>query len=292
MELKLLRAFIVLSEELHFGRAAQRLSIVQPALSMQIKSLEEEVGARLFDRDRHSVTLSETGKLFLPEARAVLHQSARALEIARTSGRGEIGCLRIAFVSSVLPDILPTMIRALHERFPRIELELKDMASLEQIRMLRAGQLDFGLVRLPIVAPDISTRIVLREPFVIAMPSDHELVKYPAVLPEHLASIPCYLLARRFAPGMYDELLAQLTESNVQLNIAAELGEFTTMLALVSAGLGLGIMPAGAARALPPNVSARPLVLGGHEVALGLAWTELDTPVKNTLYALMNELFP
>ncbi|MGH8384275.1 MAG: LysR family transcriptional regulator [Pseudomonas sp.] len=292
MELKLLRAFIVLAEELHFGRAAQRLSIVQPALSMQIKALEEEVGARLFDRDRHSVALSEIGRIFLPEARATLHQSSRALDIARASGRGEVGRLRLAFVSSVLPGILPTLIRTLHQRFPRIELELKDMPSLEQLRLLRDGHLDFGLVRLPIAAPDLQTRIILRESFVVAMPSDHVLAKQQVLLPSQLASIPCYLLARRFAPGMHDELLAALAGFDTQLNIAAELGEYTTMLALVSAGLGMGVVPAEAARALPPNVIARPLELGSHQTALGLAWIDLDTPIKRTLYSLMQALFP
>ncbi|EJM69478.1 transcriptional regulator [Pseudomonas sp. GM50] len=292
MELKLLRAFIVLSEELHFGRAAQRLSIVQPALSMQIKALEEEVGARLFDRDRHSVALSETGRIFLPEARATLHQSSRALDIARASGRGEVGRLRVAFVSSVLPGILPTLIRSLHQRFPRIELELKDMPSLEQVRLLREGHLDFGLVRLPIAAPDLQTRIILRESFVVAMPSDHVLAKQQVLLPSQLVSIPCYLLARRFAPDMHDELIAALAGFDTKLNIAAELGEYTTMLALVSAGLGFGVVPAEAARALPPNVIARPLELGPHQTALGLAWTDLDTLIKRTLHSLMQELYP
>ncbi|WP_449433227.1 LysR substrate-binding domain-containing protein [Pseudomonas putida] len=291
MEFKLLRAFIVLAQELHFGRAAQRLSIVQPALSMQIKALEEQIGARLFDRDRHSVALSETGRIFLPEARATLHQSARALDIARASGRGEVGNLRVAFVSSVLPDILPTLIRTLHQRYPRIELELKDMSSLEQIRVLRDGQLDFGLVRLPVAAPAIQTRVILREPFVVAMPSEHVLAGQEQVLAAQLGSIPCYLLARRFAPGMHDELLAAFAQLGTQLHIAAELGEYTTMLALVAAGLGFGIVPAAAARALPPNVTARPIELGGHQTALGLAWTELDTPIKRTLHALMQELF-
>ena len=102
MELKHLRAFVVLAEELHFGKAAQRLCIVQSALSMQIKALEDELDVRLLERDRHKVALSETGALFLPEARATLHQALRAEQTARLSARGEIGTLRIAFVSSVL----------------------------------------------------------------------------------------------------------------------------------------------------------------------------------------------
>ncbi|SEI48315.1 DNA-binding transcriptional regulator, LysR family [Azotobacter beijerinckii] len=292
MELKHLRAFIVLAEELHFGRAAQRLSIVQPALSMQIKALEEELGVRLFDRDRHAVALSEVGRIFLPEARAALHQSARAVDIAKASGRGEIGRIRIAFVSSVLPNVLPTLIRTLHVRFPRIEFELKDLPTPDQLAGLRNGLFDFGLVRLPILGAGIRTQVVLRESFVVALPADHALAARAALQPADLAEAPLFLLARRYAPGFYNELVAALDRHAVALQIAAELGEFTTMLALVSAGLGVGLLPSEAALALPPKVVARPLELGGHRAAIGLAWTELDTPIKNTVFGLLQELFP
>lgn len=292
MELKHLRAFIVLAEELHFGRAAHRLSIVQPALSMQIKALEEELGVRLFDRDRHSVALSEVGRIFLPEARAALHQSARAVDIARASGRGEIGRIRIAFVSSVLPNVLPTLIRTMHARFPRIEFELKDLPTPDQLAGLRNGLLDFGLVRLPILSTGIRTQVVLRESFVVALPADHALAARAALQPADLAEAPLFLLARRYAPGFYNELVSALDRHAVALQIAAELGEFTTMLALVSAGLGVGLLPSEAALALPPKVVARPLELGGHRAAIGLAWTELDTPIKNTVFGLLQELFP
>ena len=158
MELKHLRAFVALAEELHFGRAAQRLCIVQPALSMQIKALEEELDVRLFERDRHKVALSETGRLFLPEARATLHQAVRAEQTARLSARGEIGTLRIAFVSSVLPKLLPSLIRKMHTRYPLITLELKDMPTPDQIAALRENQLDFGLIRLPVSVSGLDIR--------------------------------------------------------------------------------------------------------------------------------------
>ena len=176
VEIKHLRSFVTLAEELHFGRAAQRLSIVQPALSMQIKMLEEELGVRLFERNRHSVALTEVGTLFLPEARATLYQSAHAADVARACGRGEIGRVRFGFVSSVLPQLLPRLIRSLHARFPRIELELKDMPGPDQAVALKNGQLDFGLMRLPATIPGIQTREVLQESFIVALPGDHPLV--------------------------------------------------------------------------------------------------------------------
>ena len=292
MEIKHLRSFLTLAEELHFGRAAQRLSIVQPALSMQIKMLEEELGVRLFERNRHSVTLTEVGTVFLPQARATLNQAAHAADVAKACGRGEIGRVRLGFVSSVLPHLLPTLIRALHERFPRIELELKDMPGPDQAAALKSGQLDFGLMRLPATIPGIQTREVLRETFIIALPGDHPLGACDTLHPTALAQLPVFILARRYAPGFYDELMQALTRQGVQLEIASELGEFTTMLALVSAGLGVGLLPANAGRALPANVISRPLELGDYRATTGLAWTDLNSAVKSTVFSLMSELLP
>ena len=292
MEIKHLRSFVTLAEELHFGRAAQRLSIVQPALSMQIKMLEEELGVRLFERNRHSVTLTEVGAIFLPEARATLYQSAHAADVARACGRGEIGRVRLGFVSSVLPELLPSLIRALHTRFPRIELELKDMPGPDQASALKNGQLDFGLMRLPAAIPGIQTREVLEETFIVALPSDHPLVACDTLPPTALAQLPVFILARRYAPGFYDELMQSLARHGAQLQIATELGEFTTMLALVSAGLGVGLLPANAGRALPANVISRPLELGSYRATTGLAWTELNSAVKTTVFSLIDELLP
>lgn len=291
MELKHLRAFVVLAEELHFGRAAQRLSVVQPALSMQIKGLEQELGVRLLERNRHSVSLTEAGRVFLPQARATLHQAAHAADVARACGRGEIGRVRLGFVSSVLPQLLPTLIRSVHERFPRIELELKDLPGPDQARALQDGQLDFGLMRLPVAYTGIHTRCVLQESFVLALPNGHALAARHSVRPEDLQQVPILVLGRRYAPGFYDELMRALSEQGLTPLIASELGEFTTMLALVAAGLGVGLLPAHAALAVPPSVVARPLELGQHRAVTGLAWTGLDTAVKVTLFELMRELF-
>ncbi|MBT1264565.1 LysR family transcriptional regulator [Pseudomonas sp. G5001] len=288
MELKHLRAFVVLAQELHFGRAAAQLSIVQPALSMQIKLLESGLGVRLLDRNRHSVTLTETGRVFLPEALATLHQAARAADAARASNRGEIGRVRLGFVSSVLPQLLPGLIRAVHQRYPRIELELKDMPGPDQAAALKNGQLDFGLMRLPAAYPGVQTLEVLQESFVVALPGEHPLATQETIQPTDLLKVPVFILARRYAPGFYDEFVQAM---GVPLEIASELGEFTTMLALVSAGLGVGVLPLQAARALPANCVSRHLALGAFRARTGLAWTELDSPVKTTLFNLIDELF-
>lgn len=290
MKINHLQSFVILAEELNFGRAAERLSIVQPALSMQIKLLEEELGVRLFERNRHSVALTEVGAIFLPEARATLSQAAHAADVARASGRGEIGRVRLGFVSSVLPELLPSLIRSVHERFPRIELELKDMPGPDQAAALKHGQLDFGLMRLPAVIPGIQTSAVLRETFIVALPCNHPLASCDTLHPTALANVPVFILGRRYAPGFYDGLMQALSSQGVQLEIASELGEFTTMLALVSAGLGVGLLPSNAGRALPPNVISKHLELGNYQATTGLAWTDLGSAVKTTVFSLMSEL--
>lgn len=288
MELKHLRAFVLLAQELHFGRAAAQLSIVQPALSMQIKLLESGLGVRLLDRNRHSVALTEAGRVFLPEAQATLHQATRAADAARASSRGEIGRVRLGFVSSVLPQWLPELIRAVHQRYPRLELELKDMPGPDQAIALKNGLLDFGLMRLPAAHPGIQTRAVLHESFCVALPVDHPLAAQASIQPADLRDVPVFILARRYAPGFYDEFIQAL---GIPLQIASELGEFTTMLALVCAGLGVGVLPVQATRALPANCVSRPLQLGGFETSTGLAWTALDNAVKRTLFDLIVDLF-
>lgn len=290
MELKHLRAFVALAEELHFGRAAQLLCIVQPALSMQIKALEAELDVQLFERDRHKVALSTTGRLFLPEARATLHQAGRAEQTARLSARGEIGTLRIAFVSSVLPKLLPALIRAMHARYPLITLELKDMPTPDQIAALHDNQLDFGLIRLPVSGSGLDIRVVLEESFVVALPGDHALATRPVIRPADLRGFPAFVLARRYAPGFHDDMLVALKREGADLEIAQELGEFTTMLALISAGLGIGVIPAAAAMALPPKVVARPLELGDHKAAIGLAWAGAGNAIKRALLDVIQSI--
>ncbi|TAM01822.1 MAG: LysR family transcriptional regulator [Paraburkholderia sp.] len=283
MELKHLRAFVALAEELHFGRAAERLCIVQPALSGQIKSLEEELQVRLFERDRHKVALSETGALFLPEALATLHQAQRAEQTARLAAQGEIGTLRIAFVSSVLPKLLPALICAMHKRYPRITLDLKDMSTPDQIAALQDNKLDFGLIRLPAHAAGVVTRTVMQESFVVAVPARHALSRLKRIHPDDLRDLPVFMLARRYAPGFYDEILVAFSQRGVTLQIERELGEYATMLALVAAGLGIGVIPAQAAIALPPNVTARPIELDNLHTGIGLAYVHPDNALKRAM---------
>lgn len=286
MELKLLRSFVVLSEELHFGRAAKRLFIVQPALTAQIHALERELGVRLFDRSRHRVELSEAGRSFLAGAVATLEQAERAVDLVRASDRGEVGRIRLGFVSSVLPWYLPALVRRLHRRFPRIELDLKDMSTPDQVRALKEGEIDFGFARLPIDTTGLVVHDLFTEPFRAAVPSDHPWAGRDELTARDFAGQPCFVLDRRFAPGFHDELLLAFARQGVALEIERAFGEFTTMAALVGAGLGVGLVPHLALVVPPPGVVLRPIDLGDHVSRIGLAGRRLETALARTFHTV------
>lgn len=290
VELKLLKSFVVLSEELHFGRAAERLCIVQPALSMQIRTLEQALGVTLFDRDRHSVELSAAGHVFLPEAQLTLAQARRAVERVRAADAGEAGLIHLGFVSSILPEFLPRLIRELRARYPLIDLELKDMSSTEQMTALKANKIDFGFVRMPIDDRRIVTREILSESFLVAMPEDHPAAQFATLSPEQLAEHGVFILARRFAPGFYDEFMLAFKRRGLTLQVARELGEFTTMVALISAGLGIGVVPERAMAAVPANVVTRELIFPEFQSRIGLAWVDLESALKRTFFEVANRV--
>jgi DNA-binding transcriptional LysR family regulator len=272
MELRHLRSFVTLAHELNFSRAAERLNIVQPALSGQIKSLEVELGVQLFVRDRRSVSLTEVGRVFLPQAKATLDQADAALRVARHAEQGDIGELRISFVSSVIPEILPNVIRRLRAQYPRLQLHFHDMSTPRQIDALNDGRVDFGFLRLPVNAHGLHVELILEEPFVVVLPGDHPLAAQQAIAADSLQNEPMLSLARGAAPGYSDALLGALTAEGLVLNIVQEFTELTTMVSLVASHLGLAIVPSSVAISLPPGTVARALRSMSHRSQLGIAW--------------------
>jgi len=272
MELRHLRSFVTLAHELHFSRAAERLNIVQPALSGQIKSLEDELGVQLFLRDRRSVSLTEVGRVFLPQAQATLDQADTALRVARRAEQGDIGELRISFVSSVIPEILPNVIRKLRAQYPKLQLHFHDMSTPRQIDALNHGRIDFGFLRLPVNAPSLHIELILEEPFVVVLPESHPLAAQKAIDVVALQDEPLLFLDRSAAPGYSDALLGALSAAGLVLNIVQEFAELSTMVGLVASHLGLAIVPSSVAISLPSKTVARPLLHLSHRSQLGVAW--------------------
>src|SRR5687767_2086529 len=177
MELRHLRYFVAVAEELHFGRAAVRLHVSQPPLSQQIKALEEELGVQLFQRTRRHVELTDAGRALLPEARAALEQAERAQRVAREAGAGARGRLVIGFVTSASYSVLPAAVRALRRAWPSVEVTLREMVPSAQLEALEWREIDVGLLRPPVDDARVEVEVVLEEPLLVALPARSALAR-------------------------------------------------------------------------------------------------------------------
>src|SRR2546421_10249043 len=246
MELRHLRYFVTVAEELHFGRAATRLSIVQPSLSQQIKQLENELGFPLLYRTKRSVELTDAGKVFLSEAKQVLAQVQEAKRAAQRAYRGEMGRLVVGYISSSASDLLPMMLRVYRERFPEVGAALRELTTQEQLRALEEEYIQVGLLRLPISAPLVHVEIVRREPIVCVLPEEHPLAVRERIAVSLLAQEPFVLQASQRGAGYSAQLLQLCLSSGFSPNVIQEVTEMHTIVSLVAAGMGVSLVPLSA----------------------------------------------
>ncbi len=253
-ELRHLRSFLAVAEELHFGRAALRLGIAQPPLSQQIQQLEERIGARLFERTQRKVELSDAGRVLVEEARRILSAVDNAAVAVRRAARGETGQLRIAFAATVMFHALPRIVRAFREQFPGVYLDLREMASGAQLAALRAGDLDIGFVREPLPDSDLEIEVVLREPLMITVEGSHRLAKKKRASVADLKDEPFVLFPSEIAPGLYFQVMRLCGDAGFSPRVVEVSRELYTTVSLVAAGVGVSILPASVERLGWPNV--------------------------------------
>ncbi|CAK9891776.1 MULTISPECIES: LysR family transcriptional regulator [Pseudomonas] len=263
MELRHLRYFIAVAEELHFGRAAQNLGISQPPLSQQIQALEQELGARLFERTSRRVELSEAGRLFLEEARLVLAQVDKAADVARRAQLGELGEMKIGFTSSApFNSSIPKAIHAFRQRFAAVHLNLKEMSSRDVADALLDESIEVGLMR-PLALPDSLIAVELfREPLVAVINAAHPLARgsEAGVHMAELAHEPFVFFARSYGSGLHAQLLSLARQAGFSPHFAQEAGEAMTIIGLVAAGLGVSVLPASFQRMRIDGVVYRTLL--------------------------------
>ena len=263
MELRHLRYFIAVAEELHFGRAAQVLGISQPPLSQQIQALEHELGARLFERTNRRVELSEAGRLFLQEARLVLAQVDKAADVARRAQLGELGELKIGFTSSApFNASIPQAIFAFRQAFPAVHLNLQEMSSTQVAESLVDESIQVGLMR-PLPLPDSLNVIeLMREPLVAVLSAGHPLAhgSERGLHLEQLAEEPFVFFPRSYGSGLYAQLLNLARDAGFTPHFAQEAGEAMTIIGLVAAGLGVSVLPASYQRIRIDGVVYRTLL--------------------------------
>jgi DNA-binding transcriptional LysR family regulator len=276
LELRHLRYFVAVAEELHFGHAAARLHISQPPLSHQIQDLERELGVTLFHRSRRSVALTEAGRLFLEEARQVLGDAKHAIEIAKKAARGEIGRLSVGFGPTPENGLLNAVLSLFLARHPDVQLELHSLYTQEQVEALAHRQIDVCFPLLPIANRNICVERIAVEPIRVALPSHHPMASQSRIALGDLRQEPFVLVSREVGPGFYDLLLNACAAAGFTPRITHEARHVMTVLGFVAAGLGVTLMPGAVSNACPPGVVFRPL----HRapvVELGLGYRPNDS---------------
>jgi DNA-binding transcriptional LysR family regulator len=282
MELKHLASFIAVAEQLSFIRAARQIHLSQPALSGQIQRLEEELGLTLFERNRRSVKLTDAGRVFLAEARLTLKAAEQAAERARGAARGEVGRLRIAFVSSAALEIVPELVLAFRKRHPGVRMELTNMRTISQVKALLQGTLDVGLVRLPLEHPGLIIQAIHREPFVIVLPRDHPRARRKVSLAD-LREENFIAYGRHWAPGFYDAVTGMCRAAGYSPRIVQETAEMYTAIALVAAGAGVAVLPRSVVLAQSARVVVKqlPQTAGVSEIAIATRANEPSAMVAS-----------
>ncbi|GAY77115.1 LysR family regulatory protein CidR [Sporolactobacillus inulinus] len=246
MELRHFLYFIAVAEELHFGRAAARLQMTQPPLSKQIQQFEEEIGVPLFKRNKRHVELTTAGQLFLPEARQIIAQVNQAVDTAQRADRGEFGRLVIGFVGSATYDILPQIIREYRRKFPHVSIRLHELSTPDQVNALIGERIDVGLLHPPVSSSFIDSIPIKRGFAALSLPKNHPLAKKEHIYIEDLQDIPFILVSRDIWPGLYDEFLSLFQSVGFTPRIVQEATEYQMVVGLVSAGIGIGVVPATA----------------------------------------------
>ncbi len=272
MELRHLRYFVVVAEELHFGRAAARLWIAQPSLSQQIQQLENELGFPLLLRTKRSVELTDAGKVFLAEAQHVLAQVQEAKRAAQRAYRGEVGRLVVGYISSSTYDLLPMMLRVYRERFPHVEVALRELTTQEQIRALEEEYIQVGLLRLPISAPMVNVEVIRQEPIVCVLPEEHPLALRERIAVPLLAQEPFVLQSRQRGAGYYVQLMKLCLASGFSPNVVQEVTEMHTIVSLVAAGMGVSLVPISTRNIRSQGVVYRELEGAATLTETAVAW--------------------
>ena len=276
MDLRQLRYFVAVAEERHFGRAAQRLHMSQPPLSMQIKALERELGIELLDRTSRRVRVTDGGRAFLARARRILDAVEEAKEEARGAEEGMRGVLEVGFISSATLSLLPPSIRLFRERFGGVELELKELTSAQQVDALYGGEIKVGLVRLPMRAPGIRFEPVFEERLVVAVPSGHALERLDRVPLEAIADLPLIFFTRQLIPGFHAQIVELFRRVGAFPNVAQHAVHLQTIVGLVASGVGIAILPGSAERVSREGVVYRAVDAPDATSWMGLAWVEGD----------------
>ena len=292
MELRHLRYFIAVAEELHFTKAAEKLHIAQPPLSQQIQQLEAELKVKLFHRQtKRQVQLTEAGTVFLQEAYQLLVQLETAVALTQRIGRGQTGGLRIGFTSLVIYDLLPLILQQFHEQFQEVELVLRELTTSQQEQALKDSLIDVGFAHPPLEDDTLSYKCIHKQTLVVALPSTHSLAQQEQISVRSLLNEPLIVFPRYLAPGLYDRIMSLFEQENCQPNITQLAIQMQTIIALVSARMGVAITPSSLQNLQRPGVAYRPIVEQVPVIETAVIWQpESLTPILENFLQLTQKL--
>ncbi|ARK32438.1 acetoin biosynthesis transcriptional regulator AlsR [Halalkalibacter krulwichiae] len=291
MELRHLKYFVTVAEELHFGRAAIRLNMAQPPLSLQIRQLEEEIGVQLFHRTKRKVELTKEGQYFLEKTYRLLADLDENIETIQKMKRGEVGEIVIGFIATAAYDLVPTIIKLYLNEYPGIKVTLKQITSAEQIIALQNGSIDVGVLSEPAESDQISFQIIREEEMVIALPKEHPLVRQTdAIQLSDLASEPFIITSRQANQGHFDSVINCCFQAGFSPNIIQETAEMSTVISLVAAGIGIALVPSSMKMLLQNEVVYRNVENNKFQSVTALAWKQ-DSPseIVHTFIELVKE---
>lgn len=273
MELRHLRYFVAVAEELHFNRAAERLHMAQPPLSQQIKQLEGELGVELFDRrTKRQVQLTEAGQVFLQATYRILAQVDQAIRDTQRAGQGETGTLIVGFTSTVVYDVLPTILSQYRQQFPNVNLVLQELTTTQQEEAFQNHQIEVGFCHPPLKDEQLELEAILQENLVVALPESHPLAHETMIPIWSLANESFVLFPRHLGPGFYDQIVSFCHQANFSPNVVQEAVQLQTIIGLVSANMGIAFVPASLQNLQRAGVVYKPLQGQPPHVEIAIAW--------------------
>lgn len=286
IELRYLRYFVAVAEELHFGHAALRLHIAQPALSQRIRALEESLGVQLLQRSRRGVVLTNAGAVLLEEGRQILERLEHAEQLTSMAAHGEVGRLAIGCVLSATYKILPGLLREYTRRFPKVIVTVRDLGSSAQIEELRRGEIDVAIVRTPVDTKGLAARKISEDRIAILMPGNHRLAKckeipLKALTEERLIVFP---VSRQLSWA--DKIFSICRQAGFEPKVAQRAGEAATAMSFVAAGLGITLVPESLTACVPKGVVCRPVLEPTYSTHFLVAHRK--KPISETLKGILS----
>ena len=276
MEFRQLRYFVTVAQELHFGKAAERLDITQPALSKQIRVLETDIGVQLFIRTKRTVELTQAGEVFAIQAQQLLNQAAEAIQLAQRTTKGEVGKLTIGFTPTATYTVLPKSIGRFRSLYPQVEIAMLELSTEAQVTALNHNEINLGFLHPPIDRRGLELYPILSEEFVVVLPKQHHLNQKQLLSLEDLAKEPFILHSRSEGPFLYDGFLKLCRQAGFQPKIAQETNSHQTRICLVAAGMGITFIPTGLQILVSEDLVCKPIKIP-LKLEFAAAWRSLIT---------------